>query len=173
MVFGSKCVLEYQCSPSSSLRRCWVEALHMVWTLAAPVGGLGSLFRSNWVDSSSLIVKNHRGDLSSLSLTLSLSPSHSVPSPTVSQLLMLLRSHVFTGFLSFFSFFFRYFLPFFLSRLRALSLSALIQSDLSVGEWQQDGNSGNTSRVLSYTIALNNPLGPKTAPVVETQVSPR
>lgn len=45
----------------------------------------------------------------------------------------------------------------------------LVQSDLSVGEWQQDGNSGNTSRVLSYTIALNNPLGPKTAPVVETQ----
>lgn len=45
-------------------------------------------------------------------------------------------------------------------------------SDLSVGEWQQDGSSGNTNRVLSYTIALNNPLGPKTAPVVETQVSP-
>uniref|UniRef100_A0A3B4UBD9 GRAM domain containing 1A n=1 Tax=Seriola dumerili TaxID=41447 RepID=A0A3B4UBD9_SERDU len=40
---------------------------------------------------------------------------------------------------------------------------------LSVGEWQQDSSSGNTSRVLSYTIALNNPLGPKTAPVVETQ----
>uniref|UniRef100_A0A3B5KJB4 GRAM domain containing 1A n=1 Tax=Xiphophorus couchianus TaxID=32473 RepID=A0A3B5KJB4_9TELE len=29
---------------------------------------------------------------------------------------------------------------------------------------------GTSSRVLSYTIALNNPLGPKTAPVVETQV---
>uniref|UniRef100_A0A672ZL06 VASt domain-containing protein n=1 Tax=Sphaeramia orbicularis TaxID=375764 RepID=A0A672ZL06_9TELE len=43
-------------------------------------------------------------------------------------------------------------------------------TDLSVGEWQQDSNSGNTSRVLSYTIALNNPLGPKTAPVVETQI---
>ncbi|XP_049902940.1 protein Aster-A isoform X2 [Epinephelus moara] len=42
-------------------------------------------------------------------------------------------------------------------------------TDLSVGEWQQDSSSGNTSRVLSYTIALNNPLGPKTAPVVETQ----
>ncbi|MEQ2315191.1 hypothetical protein AMECASPLE_019548 [Ameca splendens] len=42
-------------------------------------------------------------------------------------------------------------------------------TDLSVGEWQQDGSSGTTSRVLSYTIALNNPLGPKTAPVVETQ----
>ncbi|KAI9999920.1 hypothetical protein NQD34_011763 [Periophthalmus magnuspinnatus] len=42
-------------------------------------------------------------------------------------------------------------------------------TDLSVGEWQQDGSTGNTSRVLSYTIALNNPLGPKTAPVVETQ----
>ncbi|XP_029359460.1 protein Aster-A [Echeneis naucrates] len=42
-------------------------------------------------------------------------------------------------------------------------------TDLSVGEWQQDSSSGTTSRVLSYTIALNNPLGPKTAPVVETQ----
>ncbi|KAM7421381.1 hypothetical protein PAMA_015491 [Pampus argenteus] len=42
-------------------------------------------------------------------------------------------------------------------------------TDLLVGEWQQDSSSGNTSRVLSYTIALNNPLGPKTAPVVETQ----
>uniref|UniRef100_A0A8C4DIW7 GRAM domain containing 1A n=1 Tax=Dicentrarchus labrax TaxID=13489 RepID=A0A8C4DIW7_DICLA len=42
-------------------------------------------------------------------------------------------------------------------------------TDLSVGEWQQDSSTGNTSRVLSYTIALNNPLGPKTAPVVETQ----
>ncbi|XP_054869669.1 protein Aster-B isoform X2 [Amphiprion ocellaris] len=42
-------------------------------------------------------------------------------------------------------------------------------TDLSVGEWQPDSSSGNTSRVLSYTIALNNPLGPKTAPVVETQ----
>uniref|UniRef100_A0AAR2JIZ0 GRAM domain containing 1A n=1 Tax=Pygocentrus nattereri TaxID=42514 RepID=A0AAR2JIZ0_PYGNA len=28
---------------------------------------------------------------------------------------------------------------------------------------------GNSTRVLSYTIAINNPLGPKTAPVVETQ----
>ncbi|XP_037532033.1 protein Aster-A isoform X2 [Nematolebias whitei] len=42
-------------------------------------------------------------------------------------------------------------------------------TDLSVGEWQQDGSSGTTSRVLSYTITLNNPLSPKTAPVVETQ----
>lgn len=147
----------------------------MVWTLAAPVGGLGSLFHSNWVDSSSLIVKNHWGDLFSLSLSHSftLAVSHSVPS--VSQLLLFLRSHVFTGFLFdfflfniFFSIFF-----FFPSCLRPPSPSPLVQSDLSVGEWQQDSNSGNTSRVLSYTIALNNPLGPKTAPVVETQVSLR
>ncbi|XP_077454358.1 protein Aster-A isoform X1 [Stigmatopora argus] len=41
-------------------------------------------------------------------------------------------------------------------------------TDLAVGEWRPDGG-GSTSRVLSYTIALNNPLGPKTAPVVETQ----
>ncbi|XP_061573738.1 protein Aster-A isoform X2 [Cololabis saira] len=47
-------------------------------------------------------------------------------------------------------------------------------TDLSVGEWQQDGGgAGTTSRVLSYTIALNNPLGPKTAPVVETQTMHR
>lgn len=45
----------------------------------------------------------------------------------------------------------------------------MIGSDLSVHEWQQDSSSGNSSRVLSYTIAINNPLGPKTAPVVETQ----
>uniref|UniRef100_A0AAY5EQR3 VASt domain-containing protein n=1 Tax=Electrophorus electricus TaxID=8005 RepID=A0AAY5EQR3_ELEEL len=42
-------------------------------------------------------------------------------------------------------------------------------SDLSVQDWQQDSSSGNSTRVLSYTIAINNPLGPKTAPVVETQ----
>ncbi|XP_061675124.1 protein Aster-A isoform X2 [Syngnathoides biaculeatus] len=42
-------------------------------------------------------------------------------------------------------------------------------TDLTVGEWQRDSSNGTTSRVLSYTIALNNPLGPKTAPVVETQ----
>ncbi|XP_076004584.1 protein Aster-A isoform X2 [Genypterus blacodes] len=42
-------------------------------------------------------------------------------------------------------------------------------TDLSVGEWQLDSSSGSTSRVLCYTIALNNPLGPKTAPVEETQ----
>ncbi|KAJ8289724.1 hypothetical protein GJAV_G00004550 [Gymnothorax javanicus] len=42
-------------------------------------------------------------------------------------------------------------------------------TDLSVRDWQQDTSSGSTSRVLSYTITINNPLGPKTAPVVETQ----
>ncbi|XP_018582497.2 protein Aster-A isoform X4 [Scleropages formosus] len=42
-------------------------------------------------------------------------------------------------------------------------------TDLKVREWQQDGANGSSSRVLSYTIAINNPLGPKTAPVVETQ----
>ncbi|XP_061097309.1 protein Aster-A isoform X1 [Conger conger] len=42
-------------------------------------------------------------------------------------------------------------------------------TDLNVRGWQLDGSSGNTSRILSYTIAINNPLGPKTAPVVETQ----
>ncbi|XP_049324920.1 protein Aster-A-like isoform X1 [Astyanax mexicanus] len=42
-------------------------------------------------------------------------------------------------------------------------------TDLSVQDWQQDVSSGNSIRVLSYTIAINNPLGPKTAPVVETQ----
>ncbi|XP_037389985.1 protein Aster-A isoform X1 [Pygocentrus nattereri] len=42
-------------------------------------------------------------------------------------------------------------------------------TDLSVQDWQHDVSSGNSTRVLSYTIAINNPLGPKTAPVVETQ----
>ncbi|XP_053467364.1 protein Aster-A isoform X2 [Ictalurus furcatus] len=42
-------------------------------------------------------------------------------------------------------------------------------TDLSVQEWQKDSSSGINTRVLSYTIAINNPLGPKTAPVVETQ----
>ncbi|XP_060756485.1 protein Aster-A isoform X2 [Neoarius graeffei] len=42
-------------------------------------------------------------------------------------------------------------------------------TDLSVQEWQKDSSSGVSTRVLSYTIAINNPLGPKTAPVVETQ----
>ncbi|CAL8336620.1 unnamed protein product [Gadus morhua 'NCC'] len=41
-------------------------------------------------------------------------------------------------------------------------------TDLTVGEWQLDAV-GNSSRVLSYTISINNPLGPKTAPVVDTQ----
>jgi len=60
-----------------------------------------------------------------------------------------------------------------LTRSCSLSLSlSLTLSDLEVGEWQPDSSSGATSRVLSYTIALNNPLGPKTAPVVETQVGP-
>ena len=50
-----------------------------------------------------------------------------------------------------------------------LCLVSLLSADLTVGEWQLDG-AGNSSRVLSYTISINNPLGPKTAPVVDTQV---
>ncbi|KAI5611845.1 GRAM domain-containing protein 1B-like isoform X2, partial [Silurus asotus] len=42
-------------------------------------------------------------------------------------------------------------------------------TDLSVQDWQKESSSGISTRVLSYTIAINNPLGPKTAPVVETQ----
>ncbi|XP_065154706.1 protein Aster-A isoform X1 [Paramisgurnus dabryanus] len=42
-------------------------------------------------------------------------------------------------------------------------------TDLSVHGWQHDSSTACSSRVLSYTIAINNPLGPKTAPVVETQ----
>ncbi|XP_069041527.1 protein Aster-A isoform X3 [Lepisosteus oculatus] len=41
-------------------------------------------------------------------------------------------------------------------------------TDLTMNDWHQE-NSGNSTRVLTYTIAINNPLGPKTAPVVETQ----
>ncbi|XP_041964316.1 protein Aster-A isoform X3 [Alosa sapidissima] len=42
-------------------------------------------------------------------------------------------------------------------------------TDLNVRDWQQEATAGTSTRVLSYTIAINNPLGPKTAPVVETQ----
>lgn len=134
------------------------------------------MFHSNWVVSSSLIVKNHRRALFSLSLPLSLSHSlavslcpltfaYSLSTSPVSSLSCFHRIS--------FGFFKIHFFLFSLPCLRLPSLSPLVQSDLSVGEWQQDGNSGNTSRVLSYTISLNNPLGPKTAPVVETQVSVR
>lgn len=103
---------------------------------------------------------------SSSSSPLAVSLSALSLSLTISHPLLPLRSCIFTGFLLGF-----------LRRLDSLmsSVSVLcpVSSDLSVGEWQQDGSSGNTSRVLSYTIALNNPLGPKTAPVVETQVSLR
>uniref|UniRef100_UPI00398E6435 protein Aster-B-like n=1 Tax=Pristiophorus japonicus TaxID=55135 RepID=UPI00398E6435 len=41
-------------------------------------------------------------------------------------------------------------------------------TDVTVAPWR--GNvDGNQSRVLTYTIAISNPLGPKTAPGIETQ----
>lgn len=104
----------------------------------------------------------------SLSLSLSLPPgwilwSRSFSLTNSSRVLLLSRFHKISGdVLSL--------VPSWLAHV--LCLFSLPLSDLSVGEWQQDSSSGNTSRVLSYTIALNNPLGPKTAPVVETQVSP-
>ncbi|XP_043935294.1 protein Aster-A [Protopterus annectens] len=42
-------------------------------------------------------------------------------------------------------------------------------TDLIMKPWGKD-NTGNQTRSTSYTIAVNNPLGPKTAPVTETQV---
>lgn len=130
------------------------------------------MFHSNWVDSSSLIVKSHRGDLFSLSLTLSLSLSLTLSPQSLNSSCFFAPTFSQDFFLIFFKYIFFFFSFFFILLTSSVSVP-LVQSDLSVGEWQQDGNSGNTSRVLSYTIALNNPLGPKTAPVVETQVSLR
>ncbi|XP_029432341.1 protein Aster-A isoform X2 [Rhinatrema bivittatum] len=42
-------------------------------------------------------------------------------------------------------------------------------TDLVLKPWTRD-SSNKQSRVVSYTIPINNPLGPKSAPVVETQV---
>ncbi|KAM4015832.1 protein Aster-A isoform 2-T2 [Anomaloglossus baeobatrachus] len=41
-------------------------------------------------------------------------------------------------------------------------------TDVVVNPWAPD-SSGKQSRVINYTIPINNPLGPKTAPAVETQ----
>ncbi|XP_067831536.1 protein Aster-B-like isoform X4 [Heptranchias perlo] len=41
-------------------------------------------------------------------------------------------------------------------------------TDVTVAPWRRDSN-GNQSRVLTYTIAISNPLGPKSAPGIETQ----
>ncbi|MEE6527196.1 hypothetical protein FKM82_028387, partial [Ascaphus truei] len=40
--------------------------------------------------------------------------------------------------------------------------------DVTVNPWMRDC-SGKQSRVITYTIPINNPLGPKSAPAVETQ----
>ncbi|KAM8927929.1 protein Aster-A isoform 1-T1 [Pelodytes ibericus] len=41
-------------------------------------------------------------------------------------------------------------------------------TDVTVNPWVRD-SSGKQSRVINYTIPINNPLGPKSAPAVETQ----
>ncbi|KAM4703512.1 protein Aster-A [Rhinophrynus dorsalis] len=41
-------------------------------------------------------------------------------------------------------------------------------TDITVNPWARD-SSGKQSRVINYTIPINNPLGPKSAPAVETQ----
>ncbi|XP_075462293.1 protein Aster-A isoform X2 [Ascaphus truei] len=41
-------------------------------------------------------------------------------------------------------------------------------TDVTVNPWMRDC-SGKQSRVITYTIPINNPLGPKSAPAVETQ----
>lgn len=138
------------------------------FTVSAPVGGpagLGTLFSSNWGIFSPLFFHKGTWIESLFSLSASLSP-----------FLLNESCEVFFSFhlqilnLSFHSVIFSK-SPGNLVCLDSLMFSVSFLSDLSVGEWQQDSNSGHTSRVLSYTIALNNPLGPKTAPVVETQVS--
>lgn len=144
-----------------SVRKNW----ETIWTVASPVGRLGALFNSNWGISFSFIMKEH-GMSSSPSSPLAVSLSARSHSLSIPPPLLPLRSCIFTGFLL-------GFLHHLDSLMSAVSVLCPVLTDLSVGEWQQDGSSGNTSRVLSYTIALNNPLGPKTAPVVETQVSLR
>ncbi|XP_075696544.1 protein Aster-A isoform X2 [Rhinoderma darwinii] len=42
-------------------------------------------------------------------------------------------------------------------------------TDIVVNPWAPD-SSGKQSRVINYTIPINNPLGPKSAPAVETQM---
>ncbi|KAE8594527.1 hypothetical protein XENTR_v10019682 [Xenopus tropicalis] len=42
-------------------------------------------------------------------------------------------------------------------------------TDITVNPWMRDGN-GKQSRILNYTIPINNPLGPKSAPAIETQI---
>ncbi|XP_064425465.1 protein Aster-A isoform X1 [Latimeria chalumnae] len=41
-------------------------------------------------------------------------------------------------------------------------------TEITMNIWNRD-DQGNQSRVISYTVAINNPLGPKSAPAVETQ----
>ncbi|KAG8433692.1 hypothetical protein GDO86_012155, partial [Hymenochirus boettgeri] len=41
-------------------------------------------------------------------------------------------------------------------------------TDINVNPWVKDGV-GKQTRVLNYTIPINNPLGPKSAPAIETQ----
>ncbi|XP_078511487.1 protein Aster-A isoform X1 [Lissotriton helveticus] len=41
-------------------------------------------------------------------------------------------------------------------------------TDVTLNSWARDGVSKQT-RIISYTIPINNPLGPKSAPAVETQ----
>lgn len=149
------------------------EAVELIWPVAAPVGGparLGTLCSSNWGISFflSFFFTKERGLTLSFSLSLPSSPLNLVVS-----LLFIYKFSTSPFALSFSQNLLGRFVSCSLSTCSCSpSLFSLSLSDLSVGEWQQDSSSGNTSRVLSYTIALNNPLGPKTAPVVETQVSP-
>ena len=159
--------------------RTEVKPWSFIWPVTTPVGGparLGTLCSSNWGISFFLFLWESVDWPSpflslSLSLCLCLSPFHQAEScglvPSHWQILLLSFCFpVFTKSLETFLSLVPYRLA------HVLCLFSLPLSDLSVGEWQQDSSSGNTSRVLSYTIALNNPLGPKTAPVVETQVCP-
>lgn len=146
------------------------EGLELIWPVATPVGSparLGTLCSSNW-GISFFFFFFFEGVWISVSLSLSFQPlwlswSFSFWFIKFSTSLVLSYFHKITWD------FLHLVLSWFAHVLCLFSLSLL---DLSVGEWQHDSSSGSTSRVLSYTIALNNPLGPKTAPVVETQVSP-
>ena len=42
--------------------------------------------------------------------------------------------------------------------------------DLKIGEWTKNAQTGKMERLMTYVLALTNPLGPKTAPTIEKQV---
>jgi hypothetical protein len=51
-----------------------------------------------------------------------------------------------------------------------LWVGTMYVADMSHTAWQQDPQSGRKQRVVNYTMALSQAVGPKTSQVTETQV---